>query len=190
MPITKGKYVNPGSPVAVRGGISARGCCSRERPRKQARVPKRGLRRNKRSAKLIVLGLTSMENWLEVLLKRRIVRIGVTVYAVAAVLAVAVMPAPHLHQSASGKPLVHSHLINDPVEHAGTLDHGDHRGVRTFAPVFMAERTMNSVPALMAVAVLVLARPESRSLGYSDSLNAPVIHGPPGRVLSLRAPPA
>ena len=113
-----------------------------------------------------------------------------TVYAVAAVLALAVMPAPHLHESVSGKPLIHSHLINDPVEHAGTLDHGDHRGVRTFAPVFMAERTTNSVPALMAVAVFVLAKPETRSLAYSDALDAPVIHGPPPRVLSLRGPPA
>ena len=149
--------------------------------------------KQQRSAKLALFRLDTegeLARILEVLLKRRILRIGVTVYAVAAVLAVAVMPAPHMHQSASGKPLVHSHLINDPVEHAGTLDHGDHRGVRTFAPVFLAERTANSVPALTTVTLFVLATPETRSLGYSDALDAPVIHGPPLRVLSLRAPPA
>lgn len=113
-----------------------------------------------------------------------------TVCAVAALLGLAIMPATHVHQSLSGKPLVHSHFIDDPVEHAGTLDHGDHHGVPTFASVFMAERLTNSVPALTAVDVFVLARPESRSLGYSDSLDAPVIHGPPPRVLSLRGPPA
>lgn len=127
---------------------------------------------------------------LEVLLKRRILRIGVTVCAVAAVLALSMVPTTHVHQSLSGKPLVHSHFINDPVEHAGTLDHGDHHGVRTFASVFMAERTTNSVPVLTTVAVFVLARPETRSLGYRDALDAPVIHGPPLRVLSLRGPPA
>ena len=123
-------------------------------------------------------------------MKRRFLRIGVTVCAIAAVLALSIVPAAHVHQTLSGKPLIHSHFIDDPLEHAGTLDHGDHHAVRTFASVFMPERTTDSVPLLTAVAVFVLTTPETRSLGYSDALDAPVIHGPPLRVVSLRAPPA
>lgn len=148
---------------------------------------------DKRNAKQTVFYLDiegELARILKALVKRRILRIGVTVCAVAAVLGLAIVPATHLHQSLSGKPLVHSHLINDPVDHAGTLDHGDHHGVRTLAPVFMAGRTINTVPALVGVAVFVLAQPEPRSLAYSDALDAPVIHGPPPRVLSLRGPPA
>jgi hypothetical protein len=149
--------------------------------------------KNKESAKPAVFDLDSaarLPRILRVLLKTRVLRIGVTVCAVAAVLALSIVPATHLHRSVSGRPLVHSHLVNDPVEHAGTLDHGDHHAVGTFAPVFVGERILNAVPALTPVARAVLARPETRSLAYSDALGAPVIHGPPGRIISLRAPPA
>ena len=101
------------------------------------------------------------------------------------------MPATHLHRSISGTPLVHSHLIADPVEHAGTLDHGDHHGAQVFAPVFTVERTSHPVAApAVLTAVFLLVEPKTQSLAYTDALEAPVIHGPPLRGVSLRAPPA
>lgn len=126
-----------------------------------------------------------------VLLKGRIVRIGVTICAVVAVVALSMLPATHLHRSISGKSLVHSHFTADPVEHAGALDHADHNGVRTFVSVFTAERTTDPVMAPTVVtAVFLLAAVEPRPLAYNDALEAPVIQGPPLRVISLRAPPA
>ncbi len=99
------------------------------------------------------------------------------------------LPAAHAHTLSSGKTLVHSHLISDPIEHAGTLDHGDHHGVATFVPSFTIERTLEiGVPVVVGVVVLTL--PETRPLSHVDALDAPVIHGPPLRVQSLRAPPA
>jgi hypothetical protein len=131
-----------------------------------------------------------MARILGILLKGRIVRIGVTICAVMAVLALSILPATHLHQSISGKALIHSHLIDDPLEHAGTLDHGDHHGVRTFAPVFTTERTTHAVTTLAVGSAVFLVTPERRSLGYTEALDAPVIHGPPLRIPSLRGPPA
>jgi hypothetical protein len=127
---------------------------------------------------------------LGILLKARILRIGVTICAVMAVLALSILPATHLHRSISGNALIHSHLIDDPLEHAGTLDHGDHHGVRTFAPVFTTERTTHAVAMLAAASPVFLVTVERRSLGYTETLDAPVIHGPPLRIPSLRAPPA
>lgn len=98
-------------------------------------------------------------------------------------------PAAHAHKLISGKTLVHSHLIADPVEHAGTLDHGDHHGVQTLVPSFTIERILQvAVPVVLSAVVLVL--PETRPLSRVNALDAPVIHGPPLRVQSLRAPPA
>jgi hypothetical protein len=107
-----------------------------------------------------------------------------------AVLALSILPVPHLHQSISGKMLVHSHLESDPVEHAGTLDHGDHHGVRTFPPVFTVDRTTDALAVFLVVTAFIGVKPEARSLAHIDALDAPVIHGPPLRGLSLRAPPA
>lgn len=42
----------------------------------------------------------------------------------------------------------------------------------------------------LVTAVFLLAAVEPRPLAYNDALEAPVIHGPPLRVVSLRAPPA
>jgi hypothetical protein len=124
------------------------------------------------------------------LLKRQFLRLGATIAAITAVLALSILPGAHLHQSISGTPLIHSHFHDDPIEHAGTLDHGDHRGVRTLASVFSAERTEDSVPAYTIIGMLSVAMPEAAPVRLSDALDASVIHGPPRSVLSLRAPPA
>jgi hypothetical protein len=127
---------------------------------------------------------------LEVFLKGRILRIGGATSAVIAVLALSILPAMHLHRSTSGKSLVHSHLIDHPIEHEGMLDHGDHHGVRTFPPVFTVERPIDALPTLAVAIAVFLATPEPQSSGYSEAIDAPAIHGPPIRSASLRAPPA
>ena len=113
-----------------------------------------------------------------------------TAVAVCAVVGLSVLPVAHAHTSFSGKTFVHSHLIDDPVEHSGTLDHGDHHGRPALARTFTIERTLKvTAPALLSAAAYT--RPESRPLGR---VQAPddheVIHGPPLRAVSLRAPPA
>src|SRR5215208_7607533 len=117
-------------------------------------------------------------------------RIGVTAVAVCAVVGLSVLPVAHAHTSLSGRTFVHSHLNGDPGEHSGTLDHGDHHGGLTFARTFTIERTLKvTAPSLLSAAVD--ARPESRPLGRVQAPDyAPVIHGPPLRPHSLRAPPA
>jgi hypothetical protein len=154
------------------------------------RAPADSARRNKRkeTSRLDTVGQSA--RILRVLVKGRILTIGAAVCAAAAVLALGIMPPTHLHRSISGTLLVHSHLINDPVAHAGTFNSGDDHGEPTFATVFVAERTATPGPAFTAVAAFVLARPQPRSLSYRNGSDAPVIHGPPRAVLSLRAPPS
>ncbi len=122
-------------------------------------------------------------------LKARLVRIVVTVCAVAATLALSILPAEHLHESYSGRPIVHRHVIDDPAEHAGTIDHGDHHGVKTLEPTFVAEREYDVDRPLVTVE-LVLVAPEPRFIGRVEPIAARLTHGPPIRVRSLRAPPA
>lgn len=124
------------------------------------------------------------------LLRDRALRIGVTVCAIAAVLTLGVLPVAHVHELYSGETLVHSHMIDDPVEHAGTLDHGDHHSVRTLEPTFLVQQVQQLDPPVLLSMTVVVSPPETRALSYVDALDAPVIHGPPIRVVSLRAPPA
>ena len=125
----------------------------------------------------------------EVLLKVRSVRVGVALSAVVAVLALAVLPGPHLHQLASGRTMVHSHLFDEAADHEGTLEHSDHHAANMLSPVFTVERGEYSFVAL-TVAVVLLPVPKPQSLAYAPALDAPLIHGPPIRALSPRAPPA
>ena len=106
-----------------------------------------------------------------------------------AVLGLAVFPAAHAHTSLSGKTFVHSHLMTDAVEHVSTLDYGEHHDVPTVAPIFTIERSLQ-IAAPVLLGALVVSPPEARRLGHVEALDAPVIHGPPLQVLSLRAPPA
>jgi hypothetical protein len=122
-------------------------------------------------------------------LRARSTRIVVTVCAVAATLALSILPADHVHETYSGRPIVHRHLIDDAAEHAGSIDHGDHHGVRTLEPTFVSERQYDVDRPLIAVAVDLVA-PESRLVGRVEPLDAPLAHGPPIRCSSLRAPPA
>jgi hypothetical protein len=122
------------------------------------------------------------------------IRRVVTACAVAATLALSVLPAEHVHESDSGRPLVHRHAVEDAAEHArtehaGTVDHGDHHAVGTADATFVAERQHDlERPAVTVIPPLVA--PERRLVGHVALLDDPVAHGPPIRVGSPRAPPA
>ena len=126
---------------------------------------------------------------LKALLKARALRIGVTVCAIAGLLALSVLPVAHVHESSSGRTLVHSHIVDDAAEHAGTIDHDGHHGITTLDPTFVSERQYGVDHPLIAVAFVILA-PERRLAGRVDPADAPVAHGPPIRAGSLRGPPA
>lgn len=132
-----------------------------------------------------------MTDILETLLKRRTIRVVATLWAVLAVLTFAVLPAAHLHRSASGSALIHSHVLSHPVQHAGMVDDGDDHGGRTLGVVFTLSRAVDGgIPAAVPAAGFLLGAPETQSRSFSNALEAPVIHGPPRSAVSLRAPPA
>jgi hypothetical protein len=122
-------------------------------------------------------------------LKARLVRIVVTVCSVVATLGLSMLPPEHVHESYSGRAIVHRHVIEGPAEHAGSIDHGDHHAATTLEPTFVAERHYDVDRPLVTVA-LVLVAPEPRFLGRVEPIAPRLTHGPPIRVRSLRAPPA
>ena len=109
--------------------------------------------------------------------------------AIAATVALSILPAAHVHVADGGAPLVHQHPVNAPAGHGSALDHPDHHGVNTLEPVFVSERQYDvDHPLLTAASVLVA--PAHRLIGRVDLTGDPVAHGPPIRIRSLRAPPA
>lgn len=123
------------------------------------------------------------------MLKVRRFGIVVTVCAIVATLGLSALPVEHVHESYSGRPIVHRHLIDEPAQHAGSIDHGDHRGVQTLEPTFVSERQYNIERPLITVVLVVIA-PERRLVGRAEAIDAAVAHGPPIRLDSLPAPPA
>lgn len=122
--------------------------------------------------------------------KARSTRIGVTVCAVGAMLALSMLPAEHLHASDFGKAFVHRHVIDDRADHPGSsLNHGDHTSVKTLDPTFDAQRHYDVAQPLLTAELLV-ATPDRRFTGRVDRAQGPPTHGPPIRIRSLRAPPA
>src|SRR5215208_4873291 len=85
-------------------------------------------------------------------LKARAARLIVTACSVAATLTATILPAEHRHESSTGQPIVHRHVIAYGAEHAGAIDHGDHRGVGTLEATFVSERHYEVQPPLSAVA--------------------------------------
>lgn len=143
-----------------------------------------------RLASIIALGENASAGILHVLLKARPIRIGVTACAVAAMLALSMLPAEHLHASDAERPVVHRHVIGDAAEHAdSSVDHPDHWAVQTLDPTFHSERQYAVRRPLITVEP-VLVVPDRRFAGRVEPLDAVMTHGPPIRVRSLRAPPA
>jgi hypothetical protein len=125
-----------------------------------------------------------------ILLRVRPIRIGVAVWAMAALLALSMLPAEHLHASGPGRALVHRHMMDDGTEHPGSsVDHGDHQSAQIVNPAFDSQRQYD-LDSPLIVAAPVLVAPEQRVVGRVQPTDAPLTHGPPIRVRSLRAPPA
>jgi hypothetical protein len=101
------------------------------------------------------------------------------------------MTPTHAHEQMSGSLLVHTHQDTQHShhsDHSSTLDHGAEKQVLTASHAFKVERTVSFVPLMPAVDVSV--PPEITVQSLSNAEDDPVIHGPPVRVPSLRAPPA
>lgn len=112
-----------------------------------------------------------------------------TLAAMFAMVALAVLPLSHAHRTASGHTLVHSHVAPEPADHVGMVDGGDHHDAESLAHSFTVEPTLRlDAPAL--IAALVLVPPAEPSVGYVEPAVPRPTHGPPIRVISLRAPPA
>ena len=133
------------------------------------------------------------------LISRRVPGLGVTLCAVAIVLAKAFLPAAHVHQSLSGEPIAHAHLAAEPADHADSvdheehgLDHGDHHhhDVLSLAQTYIVDSAPVLVAALVLLGTAFVPPPDVTNWRYATAFDAPVIHGPPVRVTSLRAPPA
>ncbi len=122
--------------------------------------------------------------------KGRLATLVVTVCSVATTLALSILPAEHLHESDTGRPTVHRHVIDHTAEHAGAIDHGGHHDVKTLDdPLFVSERQY-SVDRPQFTGALLLVAPERRPVGRVEPIDAPLAHGPPIRVGTLRGPPA
>lgn len=118
--------------------------------------------------------------------------------AVAAVLALSILPAEHLHASAAGRSVLHRHVIDHEVEHnvhhsednSLSFDHDDHRYATILDPAFASQRQYRPERPLSTPAFGVVVVPERRIAGSAERIDGPPTHGPPIRIRSLRAPPA
>lgn len=122
-------------------------------------------------------------------MKPRYIRLVVTLCAVAATLVLSMLPAEHVHETSSGRALIHRHVVDDAAEHGRSIDHGDHHGVKTLEPMFVSEPQYDVDRPMITVELVVVA-PEPRLVGRVEPIAARLTHGPPIRVRSLRAPPA
>jgi len=123
----------------------------------------------------------------------RVSRSAVSAISVIAVCVAVCTPhwAPaHAHEQVSGAPLVHAHQQESHSHDAdpNTLDHGKARDLVTVTTAFKVERAVELFPLMASAGILVPEDPTPQSLSAAD--DAPLIHGPPLRVPSLRAPPA
>jgi hypothetical protein len=133
-------------------------------------------------------------------LTSRILKIVAAASSGIAMFALSLLPAEHLHRSASGPSVIHRHVMEEAVEahhdsetegvhiHA-SLHHDDHANAETLTQVFVAERQYVSLAPLV-VAILLLPPPEPRVVERIVPDAVPLAHGPPIRLLSLRGPPA
>lgn len=127
---------------------------------------------------------------LEILVKTRVLRISVAMWAIAVVLSLSVLPVAHIHASESGRTLVHSHFGDGAeADHHDTLGHGDHQKATSLARAFVVEGTYQPLP-LVATPMFELASPDVTPVSVVGDFRHPVIHGPPRQTASLRAPPA
>lgn len=117
--------------------------------------------------------------------------IAVTVCALAAMLALSMLPAEHLHVSSeSGHQVVHRHASDDADAHDGSsFDHSEPGSVTILEPTFVSERRYAGDRPLITVD-LVVVEPTRSVIGPMAAVDILKAHGPPIRAGSPRAPPS
>lgn len=116
-------------------------------------------------------------------------RIGVTVCAIGVMLAAWMLPAAHVHTSHSGEAVVHRHAAEHSPHHPSqSLDHDEHHVVTSPDPTYLSGRQFAVDRPALTTALVV--EPQRRVVSRVARLDAPLPHGPPIRIRSLRAPPA
>lgn len=104
-------------------------------------------------------------------------------------LAAWMLPAVHVHTSHSGQAVVHRHATEHSPHHPSqALDHDEHHVVTSPEPAYVSGRQFAVDRPVLTVALVV--EPQLRVISRVAGLDAPLSHGPPIRIRSLRAPPA
>jgi hypothetical protein len=107
-----------------------------------------------------------------------------------AVVSGSLLPAAHVHAESDHAVIVHRHLIDEVTPlHEPSINHEDHRSVQTLDVVFVVGQA-HHVHGSIAINAFEPDAPRRVARGHVDALGDPVIHGPPGRSSSPRAPPA
>ena len=107
-----------------------------------------------------------------------------------AVVSGSVLPAAHVHAEGDAAVIVHRHLIDEVTSpHQPTISHEDHRNVQTLDVSFVVGQSQH-VHRAIATGAFELDAPRRVARIHVDLLGDPVLHGPPGRSASPRAPPA
>ena len=120
----------------------------------------------------------------------RPLEIAVTVWALAAMLALSMLPAEHLHTSESGHQVAHRHASDDADAHDdSSFDHSEPGSVTILEPTFVSERRYAGDRPLITVD-LVVAEPTRGVVGPMAAVDILKAHGPPIRAGSPRAPPS
>lgn len=123
------------------------------------------------------------------MLRTRTTRIAVTIGSVAAIIALTLLPAEHLHHEERGPVVIHRHLPEQTVAHGGvSFDHADDDAT-ILEPVFVCGRQFVVVPPVTTAGEPVTPF-VPRCLGRILIADIPRLHGPPIRFDSLPAPPA
>lgn len=100
------------------------------------------------------------------------------------------LPAAHVHDEGDAAVTVHRHLIDEvTTPHEPSIGHEDHRTVQTLDVTFVVAQSRH-VPGAIAISAFELDTPRPGAPIHVEALGDPVIHGPPGRSSSPRAPPA
>ncbi len=115
-----------------------------------------------------------------------------TVWGVATVAALAVLPPEHLH--AAGTPefsrtVVHRHYVTSrSTRSSSSLEHGDHGAAVFLSSAFDTIQKFAVRPPVVAPSGVVIPPPVAL-LGHRAVSDGPPIHGPPKPSVPSRAPP-
>ena len=116
-----------------------------------------------------------------------------TVWGVATVAALAVLPPEHVHAAGtpefSGTVAHRHHVASHSTRSSSSLEHGDH-GTAVFPSSAFDTIQKFAVGPPVVVPSAVVIPPPAAPLGHRAALDSPPIHGPPKPSVPSRAPPA